>query len=90
MPQSARARRDRRGLRPVSEPGLVFLEALSLLKQLPKRRLEADEPWLLKSVLRGSEVISYNASISACEKGGQWQLALALLKEALQSVQVGC
>lgn len=71
------------------EKGRAWPQALSLLKHLPKRRLQADEPWLSKSVLtRGSEVISYNASISACGKGGQWQLALALLKEALQSVQV--
>ena len=30
--------------------------------------------------ITGSE-ISYNAGISACEKGGQWQLALGLLRE---------
>lgn len=30
-------------------------------------------------------MISYNASISACEKKGLWQLSLALLTEALQS-----
>ena len=27
------------------------------------------------------DVISYNAAISACEKGGQWQQALSLLSE---------
>ena len=32
-----------------------------------------------------SNVISYNASISACEKNGLWQLSLVLLEEALQS-----
>ena len=30
-------------------------------------------------------MISYNASISACEKNGLWQLSLVLLEEALQS-----
>ena len=32
-----------------------------------------------------SNVISYNASISACEKNGLWQLSLVLLEEAVQS-----
>ena len=27
------------------------------------------------------DVISYNAAISACEKGGQWEQAVSLLKE---------
>jgi len=27
------------------------------------------------------DVIGYNAGISACEKGGQWQQALSLLRE---------
>ena len=31
--------------------------------------------------------ISYNATISACEKGGRWQQALMLL-EAMQKVKV--
>jgi pentatricopeptide repeat protein len=28
-----------------------------------------------------ANVITYNASISACEKGGKWQQALALLDQ---------
>ena len=34
-----------------------------------------------------AKVISFNASISACEKAEQWQLAIHLLQEALQTVQ---
>ena len=30
----------------------------------------------------GADVITYNATISACEKGKQWQRALQLLEEA--------
>ena len=33
------------------------------------------------------DVISYNAAVSACEKGGQWQEALALF-EGMSSVQL--
>lgn len=42
-----------------------------------------------KTFLLGThaKVISFNASISACEKAEQWQLAIHLLQEALQSVQ---
>ena len=32
-------------------------------------------------VVHGSALVSYNAGISACEKGEQWQRALALLSE---------
>ena len=31
--------------------------------------------------VHGSALVSYNAGISACEKGEQWQRALALLSE---------
>ena len=34
-----------------------------------------------------ADVITYSASISACEKGQQWQCALGLL-ESMQSVSV--
>ena len=42
--------------------------ALSLLREMFDRKLESD-------------VVSYNASISASEKGSQWSQALALLRE---------
>ena len=32
-------------------------------------------------VVHGSALVSYSAGISACEKGEQWQRALALLSE---------
>ncbi|CAK0816122.1 unnamed protein product, partial [Prorocentrum cordatum] len=32
-------------------------------------------------VVQGSALVSYNSGISACEKGEQWQGALALLRE---------
>ena len=32
-------------------------------------------------VVHGPALVSYSAGISACEKGGQWQRALALLSE---------
>ena len=31
--------------------------------------------------VHGSALVSYNAGISACEKGEQWQRALALVSE---------
>ena len=31
--------------------------------------------------MHGSALVSYSAGISACEKGGQWQWALALFGE---------
>ena len=31
--------------------------------------------------VHGSALVSYNAGISACEKGGQWQQSLSLLSE---------
>ena len=42
--------------------------ALSLVREMPGRRLKP-------------EVISYSASISACEKGLQWVRALSLVRE---------
>ena len=33
------------------------------------------------TVVHGSALVSYNAGISACEKGGQWPEALSLLRE---------
>ena len=33
------------------------------------------------TVVHGSALVSYNAGISACEKGEQWQRALALISE---------
>ena len=42
--------------------------ALRLLHEMLDQRLESD-------------VVSYNASISASEKGSQWAQALALLRE---------
>ena len=35
------------------------------------------QPW----IFHGFTLVSYNAGISACEKGEQWQRALALLSE---------
>ena len=35
------------------------------------------QPW----IFHGFTLVSYNAGISACEKGDQWQRALALLSE---------
>ena len=32
-------------------------------------------------LIHGYTLVSYNAGISACEKGEQWQRALALLSE---------
>eukprot|EP00959_Pyramimonas_sp_CCMP1952_P365572 7656432-Pyramimonas_sp.AAC.1 len=32
-------------------------------------------------VVHGSALVSYNAGISACEKGAQWQPALSLLSD---------
>ena len=32
-------------------------------------------------VVHGSALVSYNAGVSTCEKGKQWQRALALLSE---------
>ena len=32
-------------------------------------------------LIHGSTLVSYNAGISACEKGGQWPEALSLLRE---------
>ena len=43
--------------------------ALFLLAQMPAVRVTRD-------------VISFNAGISACEKGGEWQRALFLLAHA--------
>ena len=37
--------------------------------------------------VHGSALVSYNAGISACEKGKQWQWALALISE-MQEVKV--
>ena len=35
--------------------------------------------------VHGSALVSYSAGISACEKGEQWQRALALLSEMLEA-----
>ena len=35
--------------------------------------------------IHGVTLVSYNAGISACEKGGQWQRALSLLSEMRES-----
>ena len=44
--------------------------ALYFLHELHRSRVEAN-------------IISYNATISACEKNASWQMSLALLEEAL-------
>merc|ERR1712032_1644394 len=36
-------------------------------------------------LIHGIALVCYSAAISACEKGGQWQQALSLLSEKLES-----
>ncbi|CAK0818312.1 unnamed protein product, partial [Prorocentrum cordatum] len=60
--------------------GEQWQRALALLSEMWEAKLE---PNVICTTILGEARarISYNAGISACEKGEQWQRALALLSE---------